>query len=204
VSYLQNLRTFKSDKVPNPDFRWLGDTERFVNANSLDLEIGGGTGDFAIQYAKDNPHRLLVSIEHTTNKFMVFQKKLTVDHPENLLAAHTNAVSWLTHKLGERKIDRCFFWYPNPEPKNPNKRWIRSPFFGHLLRHLSEEGEIFFASNLVEYIDEVEKFARESWKMHIASKSIVSVPARTAFERKYMATGQTCFEIRLRPTISLN
>lgn len=204
MSYLQSQRAFKSDKVPNPEFQSLGNWERFTHAPSIDLEIGAGTGDFALQYARENPRRLLVSIEHTTNKFVGFQRKLQENHPENLLVCHTNAVSWLTHRLGEKKIDRCFFWYPNPEPKNLNKRWIRAPFFGHLLKHLSEEAEVFFASNLVEYIDEVEKLAKENWKMHIAHKSIVSVPARTAFERKYMATGQTCFEIVLRPSVSLN
>ncbi len=204
MSYLQSQRAFRTDKVPNPEFKCLGDLEKFSALKSFDLEIGGGSGDFALQYARENPHRLLVSIEHTTNKFMSFAKKLEADHPSNLIACHTNAVSWLTHQIGEKKIDRCFFWYPNPEPKNPNKRWVRAPFFGHLLKYMSDDAEIFFASNLVEYIDEVEKFARENWKMTVAYKSIVSVPARTAFERKYMSTGQTCFEIVLRPSVSLN
>ncbi len=199
-----HLRTFKADKLPNPIHKTLGVRESFEAARSIDLEIGSGTGQFAFRYASEHPNRYLVGIERTVNKFLRFERKLMESHPANLLACHTDAVSWVAHHLGDKKIDRCFFLYPNPNSKNPHRRWIRSPFFGFLLQQLSDEGEIFFASNLEEYIDDVERLAQQYWQLTIARKSIVSVPARTAFEKKYMERGQTCFEIVLRKTRSLN
>ncbi len=176
----------------------LGSLERLESVSSIDIEIGGGTGQFAVQYASENPNRVFVSIERTVNKFVRFAARLASFHPENLIACHTNGISWLTHQLGNKKIDRCFFMYPNPEPKNPNQRWIRSPFFGHLLSRLSDEGEIFFASNLASYIEEVEQISRASWGLSVARKSIVTAQPRTAFESKYLSSGQTCYEIVLR------
>jgi tRNA G46 methylase TrmB len=191
-------RTFKLDRVPNPPFRRLGNFERFEAATEIDLEVGGGTGVFALQYARGNPERFLVSVERTVQKFGRFAARLMREgEPENLLACHTDAVSWVSHHLGGRSIGRCFIFYPNPEPKNPNQRWIRAPFFGHLVGRLGAEGEIIFASNLPGYIDEVQELAPALWGLSVSRRSVVAVPARTAFERKYMATGQTCHEIVL-------
>jgi len=206
MRYLENplpiktagLRNFNPTKVPNPNFRMRGLIERFQTATHIDLEIGAGTGQFAVEYARRNPNRLLVSIERTVNKFRKFEARLHLSQPENLIACHTDGVSWLTHHLGPRKVDRCFFLYPNPSPKKNNQRWVRSPFFGYLVSKMSEEGEIIFVSNLAHYIEEVENFASNCWGLGIATKSIVSVPARTAFERKYLASGQICFEIVLK------
>jgi len=197
------VRKFELAKVEAPR---TGDAGPWVRRSNspLDLEIGCGVGWHPIRYACDNPQRRLVAIEHTRSKFNRFRSRLK-SHPDlaNLLPVHADAVRWVAHNLGPNSIERCFFLYPNPEPKAPNRRWMRSPFMHHLLSTIKHGGMLTLASNERWYIDEACEWAERFWKLEapnvieISGANVESgPPARTHFEKKYLARGQICFNVQ--------
>lgn len=202
------VREFRAARVPVPanlETRLAGLrlAAAVARGGPVDLEIGCGVGWHPIRYARENPNRTLVAIERTAEKFAKFRERLG-RHPEltNLVAVHADAVAWVTHFAPKATFERVFVLYPNPNPKNPSARWVRMPFFGELLSRVKPGGEIEFRTNVAEYAAEVGAFAREEWKLRIAEErrlepsAVAPESARTHFERKYLARGETCFALR--------
>lgn len=168
----------------------------------LDLEIGCGVGYHPIQYCKTHPERTLIAIEHTTEKFNKFARRLS-NHPElkNVFAIHADAVRWVSLNISECSIDNVFILYPNPEPKSANKRWVRAPFFHELLKKIKSGGTITIATNIEEYASEAELYLKKYWKLICVESSTINVSnnpsyrPRTHFEKKYLSSGQTCFNL---------
>lgn len=219
------MREFRADKVLKP--KNAGSfclPEGFSEDTPVDLEIGCGVGWHPIRYAKANPDRFLIAVEHTREKFERFQSRL-LRHPElkNILAVHADAVAWTTYCLKPASISRCFILYPNPNPKAPSKRWFRMPFMSRLLECLEPGGEITLATNIREYFDEALEFATQEWKLETKDiqeiqpheiqsvitkkKGKLSVSSslpfgekspRTHFEKKYLERGEVCFDARFQ------
>lgn len=200
------MRTFQVEKqIPPPEspaldrFRCLGDVP-------VDLEIGCGVGWHPIRYAQENPERVLVAIEQTTEKFTKFDARVEANRRlgrslENLIPIHADAVAWVTAFVPEQSLDRIILFYPNPNPKNPAARWIRMPFFGHLLTKLKPGGKISFRTNEKGYVDEVREYGVRVWALGVSvdrsfsSKDTPLSDSLTHFERKYLEAGETCFQI---------
>jgi tRNA (guanine-N7-)-methyltransferase len=195
---MPKARTFKSEKILKP--KKLDQFRLPENVSEiLDIEIGCGVGWHPIQYARGNPDRYLVAIEHTREKFEKFKNRVSKnDVLENLLPVHANAIAWITHSLPPESVSKILILYPNPERKASNKRWIRMPFMAKLIEILKPDGKIIFATNESFYRDEIVKFAptlglkiTEEKKLGKADKP------RTHFEKKYLARGETCFDLVL-------
>lgn len=187
------MRTFKSEHIIKP----RGYAKLDLPEVPIDLEIGCGVGLHPIRYATQNPNRYLIAIEKTWAKFEKFDGRVS-RHPDikNLLAVHADAVAWVTHFLTPNSISKCFILYPNPNPKNPAKRWVRMPFMQKLLEVLKPEGEIIFRTNEKFYHDEVLDFAKSHWGLHLLVDRVISNEERpyTHFEKKYLERGDVCFE----------
>lgn len=210
-------RAFLPEKLTAPrDFKkpdWLASAElnQAINHASesatppLVIEIGAGKGKHAIQYALANPTHRMIAIERTQGKFAAFKK--TVDasrsdaQPNNLLPVHADAIAWAVHALLPASVDSLFILYPNPEPKNPNQQWLNMPFFEFLLSRLKAGGKIILASNIESYIDNAEQQAIITWQLPTIRFRIPSDSQRTHFEVKYLARGETCWQLELtKPT----
>ena len=202
---LLNVRKFNSSEITAP--LGLEKMSAFLKNEPLDLEIGCGVGFHPIQYAKENPNRFLVAIEHTREKFQSFERR-HLSHPTltNLLPVHADAVRWVTHALPASSIDRIFLLYPNPEPKAANQRWLRRPFFEKLLEVLKPGGTLQLATNIERYMDEALDYGANYWKMKIIERRAFTqghLPfknPRTHFEKKYLARGETCFDVTFMKT----
>jgi tRNA G46 methylase TrmB len=169
----------------------------------LDLEIGCGVGLHAIRYVQAHPERHLIAIERTSEKFEKFARRLE-HHPgiTNLTSVHEDAVSWVDRYLTDSSVERIFLLYPNPNPRNVNRRWYAMPFFGELLRILKPGGTIELATNIQSYADESEALIQRFWGMELLQRRPV-LPAevnlaRTHFEKKYLLRGETCHNLQFR------
>jgi tRNA G46 methylase TrmB len=196
---MAKTRAFQSEKVLKPkklDQFKLPETLPF---DALDIEIGCGVGWHPIQYAKAHPDRFLVAIEHTREKFSKFKKRIENNEElANLLPVHANAIAWITHSLKPESVSKILILYPNPERKASNKRWIRMPFMAKLVEVLKPGGEIVFATNEKFYRDEIVEFAPASGLKVTHEKKLTQRDhPRTHFEKKYLARGETCFDLIL-------
>ncbi len=198
------IRPFQEERAPRP---------RLFNGfarpdGCLEIEIGCGTGLHAQWLALREPSRTLVAIEHTHERFGKFHRRLEKEGcPANLVPVHANAISWITHAVGEAWVDRYWLLYPNPYPKTRDRgqRWHAMPFFHKLLKTLKPGGELVLATNLKWYADEAESHFRSIWGLTVTERRELTLETfreqrlgpRTAFEKKYLERGEVCHEVRV-------
>ena len=167
----------------------------------LTIEIGPGVGLHPIQYAQQHPDRHIIAIEKTTAKFNKFAGRLA-KHPQldNILAVHGNAIEWITKNIGPDEVNHYFLLYPNPYPKQAqkNKRLMNMPFMEHLIATMQHDATLSMATNMEFFYQE----AKQQWNnvkcFNLVSDLILDNDrhiARTHFERKYLATGQKCYQL---------
>lgn len=197
------IRPFDRAKIPRllePPFDWSQ-----TRGLSVALEIGCGNGEHAIKFAQTHPQIFLIAIERTTNKFQSFTKKLKKmdPPPPNLVGYHADAIHWCAHNLGNGpKLSQIFLLYPNPYPKEKqaNLRFANMPFMGFLLKHLKTGGQVTLATNIYEHYLEAHTNFSELWGLETLQGEPISPTAepRTAFERKYLERGETCYNLVLK------
>ena len=162
----------------------------------FDLDIGCGTGEFSIQWAKltKNP---VIAIEKTRTRFLKFEKKCKkFKNLTNLWPVHTNAVWWLAHYGKKNSFEQIFFLYPNPYPKTKqvHLRWINRPFMPFLLDLLRGGGKLHLRTNKNYYYQEFKEKIKEFPFMHLEEDRTIqdSSQAQSLFEKKYLERGEDC------------
>lgn len=192
----QFSRLFRPDKIRQPrDFTPL--SADLLHSKNLCLEIGAGKGKHALLFAEQNPDYHLIAIERTAEKFFAMQKSAEIAKLPNLTPIHADAVAWVTHALPKNSLSKIFILYPNPEPHNSNQRWLNMPFFEFLLSRLQANGTITLASNIGSYILESENLAKNVWQLEVIKSQVPIDSQRTHFEVKYLARGETCWQLEL-------
>ncbi len=187
-----NLRQFKPEKLFAP----RGFTKPEIKVPQY-LEIGAGRGKHALMFARENPGKNLIAIERTRNKFNDFADKAEQLSLRNLLAVHADAIPWVVHALPPKSLAGVFLLYPNPEPKNPSQRWLNMPFFEFLLSRMQDGAKLILATNIQTYIEEAEQQSKELWQLSPTVFEVDKGSQRTHFEVKYLARGETCWQIEL-------
>lgn len=162
-----------------------------VLAKPLVLEIGAGRGKHAKLYSAQHPTHHLVAVERTKAKA---RDLLQLSAP-NLTTVHADAIPYSVFALPPKCLLAIYILYPNPEPKNPNQRFVNMPFFEFLLSRLQAKGQLFLASNEADYIDEALHQCREVWRLPCVRYAVPPHMARTHFEIKYLARQANCQEI---------
>ncbi len=190
------MRNFRVSDIPKPDINLTEFSlpEKFV------LEIGAGTGDFAIQYAKNNQKQIIVAIEKTKEKFRKFADKLDgLEVKKNILPVHANAINFVVHFVKPQTITKCYINYPNPYPKasQANKRFHNMPFIEYLKICLVDGGQIEFATNIESMAEEAKDKFVKTWGFRLVNEFVLVDPglARTAFEKKYLDRGEACYRL---------
>jgi tRNA G46 methylase TrmB len=193
----QQPRAFQPQKLSAPRDFIVPDI--LINAElPLVLEIGAGKGKHALSFALQYPDKHLIAIERTRNKFDAFAKLAAQQKSSNLIAIHADAIAWIVHAIAPNSIERIFILYPNPEQHNPNQQWLNMPFFEFLLSRLQVNREVVLATNIEAYMDNAEQQANEVWCLPNTRHKVASDSQRTHFEVKYLARGETCWQLNMR------
>ena len=161
------------------------------------LEIGTGKGMHAMQFAQENPDKNLIAIERTRVKFDVFAARTAELELNNLLPIHADAIPWIVHGIPPGSLEGVFLLYPNPEPKNASQRWLNMPFFEFLLSRLKPAAPLVLVTNIEAYAEEAEELAKQLWRLDVERQEVPRDSARTHFEVKYLARGETCHQLNL-------
>ncbi len=178
---------------------------------AVDLEIGCGVGWHPIRYARQNPDRMLLAFERTSEKFGKFERRIT-RHREagialgNLRPFHADALEWLAAQQPGPLFSRVWILYPNPypKPKHRDRRWFSAKLMEPLRPALLPQAEIRLATNLEAYAREAVSTARADWGLELLSETrldALSPPPggpRTHFEKKYLGRGEPCWDLCFR------
>lgn len=189
-------RIFRVEKI-RPPRNFLPMSAEFWQNKSVCLEIGAGKGKHAVQFAHQYPEKYLLAIERTQEKFLAMKKRANQVHLPNLKVIHADAIAWITHAVPVASIQKIFILYPNPEPNNPNQRWLNMPFFEFLLSRLQPNGQIILATNIKNYADETEEKAITIWQLPTTRQQVAMRSQRTHFEIKYLARGEICWQLEM-------
>lgn len=192
-------RAFQPEKL-SPPRNFIIPNIVIENKHNLPLllEIGAGKGKHALGFVSQNPDKHLVAIERTRNKFDAFAKLTALQNAPNLDAIHADAIAWIVHAIAPSSVAKIFILYPNPEQHNPNQQWLNMPFFEFLLSRLRDEGEVVLVTNIESYMDNAAKRATEIWRLPNKRYQVPIDSQRTHFEVKYLARGETCWELSMR------
>lgn len=192
-------RAFQPEKL-SPPRNFIIPNIVIENKNNLPLllEIGAGKGKHALGFVSQNADKHLVAIERTRNKFDAFAKLTALQNAPNLDAIHADAIAWIVHAIAPSSVAKLFILYPNPEQHNPNQQWLNMPFFEFLLSRLQDDGEVVLVTNIESYMDNAVQRATEVWRLPNTRYQVPIDSQRTHFEVKYLARGETCWELSMR------
>lgn len=194
----RQLRVFQPEKL-SPPRNFIIPNIITNNKDNLPLllEIGAGKGKHALSFVSKNPNKHLIAIERTRNKFDAFAKLADLQNTSNLNAIHADAIAWIVHAIAPSSVAKIFILYPNPEQHNPNQQWLNMPFFEFLLSRLQDDGEVVLVTNIESYMDNAEQRATEVWCLPNTRYQVPIDSQRTHFEVKYLARGETCWELSI-------
>lgn len=195
------MRPFQETLLPKPLLSF--EFGHLSSEQPVDLEIGAGQGLHAINYTLKNPHRQLIAIEQTKNRFSLLKQRAAAhQHLKNLTIVQADATAFTVHYIPNESIDRVFILYPNPYPKKKqaNLRWHNRPFLNSLISKMKTNATLTLATNLEWYALEAQFRLRQDWRLHELSFEIVNptIKARTHFEKKYILRGETCWNLILK------
>lgn len=185
-------------RIAKSDQGWRNSLEK---RSKLAIEIGSGQGLFAIRYAQENPDTLFLAFERTQTKYAKLAGRLEHHRDlQNLLAFPNDAVPWLSQRIEEAEVDAYYCLYPNPYPKasQKNRRLAHMPFLHFMQKSLKSGGTITLATNLPDYFQEAKNLIPETCqklRLEVAKELPKDYKARTHFEKKYLARGQTCYQL---------
>lgn len=197
MMHKQREYTSELPKILTGDQKWR---DGYRDGMDLVVEIGPGVGLHPINRAKGNPNEFIVAIERTKEKFAKMQNRVNNHSLTNLHIVHADAVSWIYQNIQDKELSKLFILYPNPYPKKSqsNKRFIDAAHMSMLYKKVKNGGLINTATNEVFYYKEIIR----KWPIQknlVLKINVLNLndafKARTHFEKKYLASGQRCFDV---------
>lgn len=186
---LLDLRPLSLNKLPWP-VRW----DEVLNHNRLVVEIGCGHGELLEFLANKNDKGLHLGFEITKTYTQKTANK--VRGLENAFIFMGDGYSSALNLFTDKTIDQIYILFPDPwhKKKHHKRRPITSDWFRAVFDRLKDGGEIYFASDWVEYykfvLDEAEKVA-DSYKIDFGTynpKDAGLVP--THYYKKWLEMGR--------------
>lgn len=131
----------------------------------LYFEIGFGYGEHTAHQATLNKGYGIVACETYINGVLSLIDKIEENKIENIRIYNSDA-RILLEKMPDHSIDKMFILFPDPWPKKKqNKRRIINDEFLELLRKkLKIGGTLFFASDILNYVEWTFDFAKDKFE----------------------------------------
>jgi len=118
------------------------------------LEIGFGGADHLIHLACENPEIAVLGAEPFLNGVAKAVSGISKFDLKNLFLHHGDARD-IMDGLPEKSLARLYILFPDPwpKPRHNKRRIINAAFLDDVCRVLRPEGQLFFASDIIDYVD---------------------------------------------------
>ena len=135
------------------------------NYEKLYFEIGFGYGEHTAHQAMLNKDCGIIACETYINGVLSLIDKIEKDKIENIRIYNSDA-RILLEKMPDHSIDKVFILFPDPWPKKKQnkRRIINDEFLDVLRKKLKIGGILFFASDILNYVEWTFDFARNKFK----------------------------------------
>ncbi len=126
----------------------------------IDFEIGFGQESFILDYAQQNPTRLIVGAEVRKLAVELLHEKIAEQHITNVLALHGNGHMCLEDIFEDNSVDNIFIFHPDPwmKRRHNNRRVINDTLITLAHQKLKSTGKMYISTDvpsLWEYINGV-------------------------------------------------
>ncbi|NME36078.1 MULTISPECIES: tRNA (guanosine(46)-N7)-methyltransferase TrmB [Fusobacterium] len=193
--YMERLKEFPeyimydSDLMDSYKNRW---NEFFGNNNPIYIEIGSGSGNFAIGMCQKYPERNHMAMELRFKRLHSSARKSKNFNLKNVVFLRRFGEQILDF-IGEGEIQGMYINFPDPWEGNEKNRIIQKPLFETLDKVLKVGGKLFFKTDHDQYYLDVLELSKEleNYKvvyhtndLHKSEKAIDNV--LTEFEQLFL------------------
>ena len=158
------------------------------------MEIGFGGGEHVAHQAQLNPDVTVIGAEAFLNGVAKLLAHLAEKSLKNVKVYYGDARPLLEH-LPDQAMERLFLLYPDPWPKERQKkrRFVNPVNLEHFHRILSPGGLFLFASDIPNYVQWTREHVKQHGKFHEEGDSALPYVdwTRTRYEAKAIREGRT-------------
>ncbi len=173
-------------------------------AARLELEIGSGHGGYALAFARERPDAALVAIEQRRKFADVLRAKAERRGHANLVVLNGDARLLAPRLFREGSLAAIHVHFPDPwwKRRHERRRLVDDGMSTLLLRLLRPGGLLDFRTDVERYAREAierleaEGFANDAGRGAFADATPGEIPSTR--EKRYLATGQRVWRLRLR------
>ena len=164
------------------------------------FEIGFGYGEHTIHQAILNPNINIVSCETYINGVISLLDKIEKNNIKNIFIYNKDA-RILLEKIDNNSLDKIFILFPDPWPKNKqNKRRIINEKFIDLIKlKLKNNGILFFASDILDYVKWTINFTKNKLQSNFEIDNLDNCKKepdwwiKTRYQEKAIKEGRDCY-----------
>ncbi len=185
-----------------PEKHIINYEEIFSNANPVELEIGCGKGQFAVEIAKRNPDRNFLAVEINENVIVQAMEKAKKEGLSNLRFIRVGAEK-LDLYLPEKSIERIYlnFSCPFPKKRQAKHRLTHESFLEIYKKILVSGGRIIQKTdNRILFESSIEQFSKcgfvlENVSLDLHNSGDTEDNIMTEYESKFVALGQPIYRL---------
>ena len=184
-----------------PEKHLINYEEVFSNANPVELEIGCGKGQFAVEIAKRNPDKNFLAVEINENVIVQAMEKAKKENLKNLRFMRVGA-----EKLGlyfpENSIGKIYlnFSCPFPKKRQAKHRLTHESFLEIYKKILVSDGRILQKTdNRILFESSIEQLSKCGFILENVSLDLHSGDTAdnimTEYEKKFVDLGQPIYRL---------
>ena len=168
----------------------------FDNGRPVEIEIGCGKGRFIINSAVAYPEINYIGIERALRYFRIMKERVVRRDLTNIRLLRDDAVYFVERFIPDGAVSAYHVYFPDPWPKKRHRkrRLFNARFLEEIIRTLATGGTLDFATDYVEYYEEILALLEVSEGL----AALEETPERvrelgsdlTNFETKYTAEGR--------------
>jgi len=173
-----------------PEGPW--DFQELFGDKNVVFEIGCGSGESTVGFAKANPETIIIAIEVHRPSISHLVESAHKEGLTNIRVAYSDGVQVLRDWVQDKSLTAIFAFFPDPWPKKRHnkRRLFRTELVELMLKKLKPGGEIIAATDWAEY-------GKQMLEVLPNSKLSIRPSWRpiTKYERKGLAANREIMEV---------
>ena len=173
-----------------PEVPW--DFQELFGDKNVVFEIGCGSGESTVGFAKANPETIIIAIEVHRPSISHLVESAHKEGLTNIRVAYSDGVQVLRDWVQDKSLTAIFAFFPDPWPKKRHnkRRLFRTELVELMLKKLKPGGEIIAATDWAEYGQQM---------LEVLPNSKLSIRPSwrpiTKYERKGLAANREIMEV---------
>lgn len=171
------------------------DFQELFGNKEVVFEIGCGSGESTIGFAKANPETIIIAIEVHRPSISHLVESAHKEGLTNIRVAYSDGVQVLRDWVADKSLTAIFAFFPDPWPKKRHnkRRLFRTEIVEMMQKKLKNGGEIITATDWAEYGHQMLEVLPNS-KLSIRP----SWRPTTKYERKGLAANREIMEVQAK------